>query len=628
MEVIRNNNSFEYVSRTIRRIIAAVTRACPRASALPVARGLLLPLVLSAVAALAWVISLPRIPLSLMNDLGLVSVLPTLFFASLFLLNASFCLALAASRPDRRLLLLNLVLLIVMLHGVMSFLEDIPRFGPTWRHIGIVEYINRTGSVDARIDAYFNWPGFFILNAFVTGVIGANLIDYISWAPLAFNLLYLGPLWIIYSAFTKDLRLISLALWFFFIGNWVGQDYFSPQALNYFFHLAILSILLRWFNGTPPARNWARVGRPEALWTRLLRKVQSAMAANPLKNEKSTPFSQACMLMVALLLFLAMVPSHQLTPFNTLAAVTGLILFNRLSLRWLPVIMALLIALWISYMSVAYLTGHIDKLLGHVGQLGSSLDDNVTARLRGSDQHIFIVQLRLLTTLGLWFLAFLGVGRRWRKGHRDISVILLAIMPFPLLGLQSYGGEMMLRIYFFALPFTAFLAAAFCLPSQSMGLSRRNTLLIGLVALVLAGAFLFARYGNERMNTFTLAELEGMNFVYQTARPGSLLGTATFSLPHKFVNYEKYTFRKYTNEIYALDVNALIEQFEGPSIPQAYLILTRGQKAHVEKFYGVEPWFWDALDSALLASGRFEVVFVNEDTIIYGFTGNSDEIVQ
>ncbi|MDP9472231.1 MAG: hypothetical protein M3Q71_16455 [Chloroflexota bacterium] len=198
-------------------------------------------LVLSAVG--LWLGSLGRVDLDQMTDVGLISVLPAPMFVALMVLTTGYVLALR-ERPLRiPILLLHIAALIFMLYGVATLLEDVPRFQGGWKHAGVIDYIIRTGDVDPRIDAYFNWPGFFILGASVTEVSGfQSPMSLVDWAPVAFNLLYLGPLWMIFSSMTNDRRLIWLALWFFYATNWIGQDYFSPQALNYFF-ISSLSVV-------------------------------------------------------------------------------------------------------------------------------------------------------------------------------------------------------------------------------------------------------------------------------------------------------------------------------------------------------------------------------------------------
>ncbi|OSC55935.1 hypothetical protein B5181_35260, partial [Streptomyces sp. 4F] len=58
-----------------------------------------------------------------------------------------------------------------------------------------------------------------------------NAAMYMAWWPLVSSVLLLLPLLLIYRTFTEDRRLIWTAVWLFCVGNWVGQDYFSPQSV-------------------------------------------------------------------------------------------------------------------------------------------------------------------------------------------------------------------------------------------------------------------------------------------------------------------------------------------------------------------------------------------------------------
>ncbi|HYU76851.1 MAG TPA: hypothetical protein VEL31_29640, partial [Ktedonobacteraceae bacterium] len=136
-----------------------------------------------------------------MNDLGMISTFPPSFIISLIILTVSFCLALRQPRVRTPLLLLHLLLLIFMLYGIENLVEEAPRFAVVYRHAGYTEYIMRTGSVDPNLDAYFSWPGFFVLSALVTRIAGYHdILSYAGWAPVFFNLIYAGPLYMIFTS--------------------------------------------------------------------------------------------------------------------------------------------------------------------------------------------------------------------------------------------------------------------------------------------------------------------------------------------------------------------------------------------------------------------------------------------
>src|SRR5436305_3239422 len=115
-----------------------------------------------------WTISLGHEDVQKMNDLGMISTFPPSFIISLVILTLSFCLTLRQPRMRSLMLLLHLALVIFMLYGIQNIVEEGPRFAILYPFGGYTEYIMRTGSVNPSLDTYFNWPGFFVLNALIT----------------------------------------------------------------------------------------------------------------------------------------------------------------------------------------------------------------------------------------------------------------------------------------------------------------------------------------------------------------------------------------------------------------------------------------------------------------------------
>ncbi len=194
----------------------------------------MLSIILPIFSFLLWSLSLHHESARRMNDLGMISTFPPLLIVALVLMVSSFCLALRRPHLLEGVLLLHIVLLIFMLYGVENIVEEAPRFSVVYRHAGYTEYIMRTGSINPDLDTYFSWPGFFIFSALLTRLAGYHdILVYAGWAPVFFNLIALGPLYLIFTALTTDRRLIWLSASFFFLTNWIGQDYFSPQGLNF-----------------------------------------------------------------------------------------------------------------------------------------------------------------------------------------------------------------------------------------------------------------------------------------------------------------------------------------------------------------------------------------------------------
>lgn len=565
-----------------------------------------------------WFVSLAGINLDEMNDLGLVSVMTPGSLIALFLLTVSFALTIKRQKPVAILALLQLAVLLFALHSLTALVEPLARFGPAWRHVGVIDYIVRNGSVNPAIDAYFNWPGFFGLGAFLTEAAGLNnALVFLPWTSLIFELLYMFPIWIIYNSLSDDPRLVWSGLWIFSLSNWVGQDYFSPQGLNYFFYLVVLAILLKWFQ-TNSIENFPGIVikiLQKMGW--LYRFIERLRVSKAITNRTATRAQLNLLLIIIVVIYTAVVGSHQLTPFAILVSVSALVLTSRISPRGLPILMLVLLGTWISYMTSAFMSGRIEILLGQAGHVDQMLKANLVDHMLGSQGHQIVVLVRLLLTSGLWIAAFAGGVSRWHAGYTDTILIILSLSPFLLLGMQAYGGEMLLRVFLFSLPFVAFLAAAFFFQKPALKIGWIPVFSFGLITLSMTFGFLMVRFGNERMESFTLAEQEAVQHMYEIAPEGSLIASSTTNMPYKYKDYEKYHYALFDAEILNKDVNAIITKMSDSRYKASFLIITRAQKAQLEMFHSYTEEDIASFQKTLMATGRFQLIYRNEDADIY-----------
>jgi hypothetical protein len=587
------------------------------------------PLLSIGLVLLLWGLSLDNIDLRRMKDLGLISVLHPTFFVAFFLLTVSFSLV-VNQRPVRAwILLLHLVVLIFMLHGTPALLYETLRYAWAWKHVGVVDYIQRHGSVSPTVtyfSAYHNWPGFFALSAFITEVAGfESALGFANWAPVFFNLLNLGGLLLIIKSLTRDQRLLWLSVWFFFLANWVGQDYFSPQALSYFLYLVVLGICLAWFRGaalTPKVAitKWRPIDR--VAW--LLPKPLGPVSSSDPVDRQTQPLARAGLMLILLLLLGVIVFSHQLTPLMAVFALTALVVFQHLSARSLPILVAVLIATWISYMAAGFLKDSSGTVIETIGRLFSNVDSNLidTFQVSPGQAWVAIIGRGLTAFMGILAL-FAGIGRLC-CGYWDLTAILLLIAPFTALGLSSYEGEMVFRVYLFALPFMAFFAAAVVYPSPISGTSLTTAAISVLLSSMLLGGFFFAYYGKERLYHFTKNEFEAAQYLYNTAPKGSLLIEGTRNYPSRFKNYEIFTYLTIADEPEAAKrrlIDHPVDNFSrwmhNDRYAATYLIITRSQKAEVDALGAMPPGSLDLIEQALKASPEFKVIYSNEDASIF-----------
>src|SRR6202012_2477744 len=157
---------------------------------------------------------------------------------------------------------------------------------------------------------------------------------------------------------------------------------------------------------------------------------------------------------------------HQLTPFFMVVACVALALIGRCQLRSLPVLLAVIFAAWVSFGAVGFWSGHLSDMFGGLGDLGSNLSTSVSARATGtSSLHKYVLYARDGFAATVLILAGFGLLRRRRLAIDDRVLVVLTAVPFLGFGLQSYGGEMALRVYLFMLPTASILAAMLFFPA-------------------------------------------------------------------------------------------------------------------------------------------------------------------
>jgi hypothetical protein len=312
-----------------------------------------------------------------------------------------------------------------------------------------------------------------------------------------------------------------------------------------------------------------------------------------------------------------LVSAHQLTPFFVLGTTVALMVLWRIRWPTLPVLMAVMIGAWVVFFSVPYLTGHLDSVVDAVGAVGHGVSASVLGRLGGSEEHVIVVRARVVFTLCVWALAALGVARRLRAGHWDVTAVALAAAPFPVFALQTYGGEMLLRVTLFSLPFMALLAAFIVFPRMSEA-GRGSRLTVAVLVFVTASSLMLVRYGNERLETFSEAEVAAIDQLYRTAPPGSQLMAVAGNVPWKWTGYELYRLWPRGGDAVFGDEAAFVAAAEAHPGP-AFLVISRSQRAYAELLLGMEPGAYDAFAADLLATGRFRPVYENEDAIVTEF---------
>ncbi len=317
---------------------------------------------MAAAGLILFFVSLRGVDLSRMNGLGLFSVLPVGAMAGVVLVALAFMLGLALPTPHRAILGASLAGLVVCLDGVTAFIEREPRFPTAYQIAGFVDFVGKTGRTAPGLAAYFSWPGFFALVSFLAGAAGTHgVLTLMRVWPTAIDLLCLPPLFLLMRNLRVSWRARWLAGFLFTVGNWVGQDYFSPQSFGFLLYLVFLAILVNWF--TDPRLSEPPRVLPVSRLARLHRRLFGIVRPGELPPRPASTGQKAFLLALLIALFTVVAASHQLTPFFMMVACAALIVVRRCTLKGLPVLFVVILAGWISFAAVGYWSGHLSEHL-------------------------------------------------------------------------------------------------------------------------------------------------------------------------------------------------------------------------------------------------------------------------
>ena len=566
-----------------------------------------------------------NLKLTQMNGLGLVSVLPVAAIAGVVLIALAFMGGLTLPRAYPAALGPLLVSLVICLDGITALAEPAPRFPTTYQIAGFVQYVSATGHTAPGLAAYFSWPGFFALISLVTGGAGTHtMLTLLKLWPTLINLLCLAPLFLLMRSLRVSWQAQWLAAFFFVVGNWVGQDYFSPQSFNYLLYLVFVAILVNWFIGADriePLR-YFRTSQLAQAYRRRHRTVQSGELPSP-------PISagqKAFLLALLIALFTVSTVSHQLTPFFLIGACAGLVIAQRCTLRGLPIILGVIFAGYFTFGAVGYWSGHLSNVFSGIGHLGLNVSSGVNGRLQGSTPtHLIALHAKVVVAAVILGLAGLGLLRRRAVGISDRVLLVLLVIPVVLVGVASYGGEIILRTYLFMLPAACVLAALLFFPHRHH--VRPNWRLLTVLAgcaVVLPVSFYVARYGNDAFEQVPPGELAASNWVYAHDAQGARLlwlstDPATDVTPQMPWAYRDLTKVEYVPTLAPRNpasVHGLVTSLflAGPG---SYLIADRTQIAATQQTASYAPDWGGRFRASMASVPVVRVVYANDSAVIY-----------
>ncbi|MEZ0164122.1 serine/threonine protein kinase [Kineococcus sp. LSe6-4] len=405
-------------------------------------------------AAALWWWGTRVLPLGRVSALGVLPLLGWQVVLAVVVLAVVAVLALRRHRPDHLVLTGVTVLLALVGYTTVAAADGFGSVPTAWVHVGFIEHVSTHGAVPAGVDARFSWPAFWGAGAQLVALAGVpDARSFLALAPLFSALVNLPALLVLGRLVTGSPRWAWAAVLAGMVTNWYQQDYFSPQATALTCYLAVLATCL-WLSGVPGSSEPSGTAGAAPSWRD---RVAVALRRTPADPTGVSPAASRALLVALVVVVAAIVAAHQLTPLTLLLTLVVFTVTGRARFRALWLLAAVLFAGWFSYGATDFWHGHLAMVLGDVGQVGSSLGAGVAERLTGDPTYQRAQYVRMAWSGLLLLLALAGLSRR---RHRPGSLLLagLALGPFGLLAVQSYGGEVVIRCFLFASPVLAPLA--------------------------------------------------------------------------------------------------------------------------------------------------------------------------
>ncbi len=367
-------------------------------------------LILSVLAVSVWMAAVPGLPGSDASYYGLLfSDTGPLLAVSIVLCSWALLVAVRARRLVPAAVAVMVAIIVARVTTVVA--TEVPLYDWSYKHLAVVDYIMVYGRIQPDgTDIYAQWAAFFTTWAWFCDVTGFPAMTVAHVFAPAMHVLIALTVYSAARAIGRSRRTALTAAFLAEIVNWVGQDYFSPQAWTIVLVFGMFALLL------------------------------------------ASPRSPACGVL-SILVFAATVPTHQLTPFWAMGAACLLCLFNRARPRWLAVAMVVI--------AVCYLLLNLEAvapygLLSDGNPVSNASSNVVSSGLPAKDFTSAVVRGLSIVVL---LTAFACALWTWRRKRPVVTLGIVAFSSFGLLLGQSYGGEAIFRVYLYSILGCALLIA-------------------------------------------------------------------------------------------------------------------------------------------------------------------------
>ena len=390
-------------------------------------------------------------PTDAVDGSGIVFALPALYWLAVALGVAATGFIVGAALDGHRWLgPVAPGLWLGLVHAAPALAHGHARFPIVYTHMGFIRLIEARRTGDILIDARFAWPGFFGLFVAPLANLDPRLLDVFLrlWPTMITGVTAVLVAALARRSYPNRPMIGPVSSTVFVLLQWTGQDYFSPQSMGFLFYLAIVIVL-----ESGPLR-------PRGAWSSVAPILSRFATAG---GDRPASRSNASFVAVLLLAFGAVV-SHPLAPFFICAGLGMLAVYGRIVAWRLLLMVGVAYALWIVVAAEPWWSTRLDELFGQFGQFGGNVESSTSGRtVTSAPAHLFVTRIRtvigLLTFVATLVLGLVMATDRYRHLRPALPLAPLAGIPVVAAGLQSYGGEIIIRVLLFTLPMASILFA-------------------------------------------------------------------------------------------------------------------------------------------------------------------------
>jgi hypothetical protein len=533
---------------------------------------------------------------------GLGASLPVYFYAACALLSVAFIINLATPHVDRwrdALFISQIALLIAFLFVTPALIEPFPRFRTTYKVVGLTYLVISRGAVNPAESVLFNWPGAWALFSAVFQVALPSpdaLSVFVKYYAPFMEVAYGLALYMLFRPFLSKTQ-TYLALFLFYIMNYVGQDYLSPQSVAYLLFLAFLVLI------------FVYVIRPAATRMR---------------------YPTVAISSLLFVIFLSLVVTHFLTSlalllfFIIFAVSSRIVVKMRLNRFVVPYVVGF--AGWMVFGSAAFFNYMLKRQSATPvsESISQGLQPGVAAggvaggvanasKVVGSVAHAFISNVGITWAVAVVCIIVVGLVYRYASSRKldktEAAYLVLLVGMTPILVLPGYSGELLFRFFLLILPALIY----YLVKNVSF-----RAVKIAAVAILLFGpaVHVFVAYGNESFNYVSPAEISSYNFFYGTVRNASAYGGYPVS---DYLHQENYT-TKNMFQFFSLlnggtldDVGKAQLSREGPT----YIFFTQGDDAIIRTLYAPQVDSYLNAKNVTTKTPFFNLIYSTSDVSLY-----------